>query len=142
MTSRYECTWYDAGHTTILFQVEGNWNWADACEIVETQVAMMDTVDHPVDTIYMMRDPDILKGAYALPSGNTLSQLRRLIMMTHPNEHLVVFVGKNMLLEVLINTVSKVYKLASTTSQYRYVQTIEEALTLVGNPAPEHANPI
>jgi hypothetical protein len=140
MTERYMCQWYDAGHTTILFHVEANWNWTDACEMVEAQIAMMNTVDHPVDTIFMMRDPDILKGAYALPSGNTLSQLRRLILMTHPNEQLVVFVGKNMLLEVLINTVSKVYKLAATTNQYRYVQTFDEALALVGNPAPEHAN--
>jgi hypothetical protein len=47
----------------------------------------------------------------------------------HPNDELIFFIGASTLVSSLVNIAGQVYKMRDIISQFRFVYSIEEALT-------------
>jgi hypothetical protein len=123
----YRCYWHDENKKQVLvFEALSRWTWEDAVEIVELQGTQMQTVPHKVHTIFQFE-----RNVNWMPQGSAFSNLKRLMGMVHPNEDLIIFVGKNLLLEIFIRAVGNVYKFANHMNRYHFVHTMEEALALI-----------
>src|SRR5215213_9729428 len=110
----YRCYWYDETHKNVLvFELLSRWSWDDALEIVQLQGEEMARLPHKVHTIFHFE-----RNVSWVPQGAAFSNLKQLMGMVYPNEDLVIFVGKNLLLEMFIRSVGSVYKLTNQMSRY------------------------
>ncbi len=117
----YSIKWDNEEKTIILFEIEPQWEWDKLHEMVKEQVAMMATVNHPVHTIIYTQGENIV-----VPT-NALSNFRRLINLTHPNEDGVVIVGGPTLVQTLFSMLNKIYGVRDVIDRFMFVSTMEEA---------------
>jgi hypothetical protein len=117
------CTirWDDPEQTILLCEIDDPWTWEEFTSTVKQQIAMMETVDHRVHTIFHIKSPRLNI------HGGAISHLKRLMEMTHPNEDQHLIVGAPGLIRSLISTLHKVYGLRQLVESYRFVATLDEA---------------
>ncbi len=125
--SNYTIRWYDEEQTIILIDIVKTWNWEDAYEGIRQQVAMTETVEHPVHGVFHFHDVP------TVPRGFGLTHIARLMKMRAPNEALTIFVGTHTLLQMLINAITSVYGMADITTKYHFVATLDEAFAIIAN---------
>lgn len=120
-------SWYNPEQSILLIEVSGQaQSWDDLIKIVQTQQLWFDTIDHKAHSIFDMRTANP-----RVPRGNTLMSMKKLMEYSHHNEDLTVLLGKYMILRPLIEIVDRAYRMASYTSRYRYVDTMEQALDAI-----------
>ena len=119
----YTCEWYDDEKTiVVLTALISNWTWEEAQEAIEAQVALAETVEHPVHVVlYFKESPTV-------PVAGAFQHLQKLMQLKAKNEDLSVFVNINRMMTSLLSTIGKVYKLRELVAQYRFVTTLDEAI--------------
>ncbi len=125
-TSATRLYWHDEEQTVLINEVFEAWTYEIAKEAV---VAVNDTIrahDKQISTLHLFNS-----SAMAVPKGMTVSNIRNLMLEDPPNEELVIFVNAPLFLQVLIGTVSSVYRLRSLFPKYQYCKTIDEALDII-----------
>lgn len=119
--------WQDDEHTVLLCEIKKRWSWESAHDSVTLMNDECGKVTHGVYTVYHYLDniPLLPKG------GSAIANIRQLMAVESPNDELYLFVGRNLFLSQLINIASKTYGLRDVVARFRFVNTIEEALTLI-----------
>jgi hypothetical protein len=114
--------WYDDAQTILVCDVRDSWTWEEAYKIVDSQVAHLQSVNHPVHTIFW------LHGIPVIPAdGMELPNLRKLMSRRQPNAQLTIFIGINRFGEMLAGMMNKVYGMQGQLAHYRFVSSIEQA---------------
>jgi hypothetical protein len=121
----YTLRWYDEEQTIILIDIVKTWTWEDAYAAIKQQVAMTESVAHPVHAIFHFHNVP------AVPRKFGLTHIAKLMKTRAPNEELAVFVGTHALLQMLINALSNVYGMGEITAKYHFVATLDEALDII-----------
>ena len=123
MDKKYTCDWYNEEKTIILVRsLERSWGWDEATEAIHDQIALAESVDHPVNIIFHFEERP------AMPVEGALKTLEKLMSMRAKNEALSVFVNINVIFKTLLNNAGKIYRFGDLLAMYRFVDTIEEAL--------------
>lgn len=124
----YTCEWHNEEKTIVVVtSLISDWTWDDAKEAIEAQVALTETVEHPVHVVlYFKERPNI-------PVTGAFQHLQKLMKLQAKNEDLSIFININRTLTTLLNTIGKIYKLRDLVAQYRFVSTMEEALEEIAN---------
>lgn len=78
--------WLNEQSCTIVISIVKQWSWEDIFSAIERCHAMMDSVSHPVCTIF-----DVSQSA-TWPT-NPFKNLQKANEMTHPRSHIVTIVG-------------------------------------------------
>ncbi len=119
--------WQDDAHTVLLCEIKKRWSWESAHDAVKLMNDECGTVPHGVYTVYHYLDniPLLPKG------GSAIANIRQLMAVESPNDELYLFVGRNLFLSQLINIASKTYGLREVVARFRFVNTLEEALTII-----------
>lgn len=121
--------WGNVEKTIIQIDMNVGWQWDDLYATFTPYLEMMNSVDHRVSLIFNVKEENIRE--------NALSNLSRLIRMTHPREDKTVIVGHIPLITPFLDILSKVYGLKALLQNYRTAKTLEEAYTMLGSqPAP------
>ncbi len=117
--------WANDGHTIILEMFEPAWTWEEFIAVSDTEKAMMDTVDHPVDIIADARHT-------VLPMG-ALVNMRRILETSashnHPNGGMYVIVGANRLLRTFVDIYQRTF--SNHGAAIFLAETLEEAYDLI-----------
>lgn len=115
-------TWHSS--TVILYTLQGKWTWDQMYSGIDTCYEMMDSVSHPVATIFDARE------ANGLPP-NALTNLRNLNRRRHVNSGKVVVIGLSAFHRVILNTFAKLYGFSNPNGvQFVESLTAAEALLL------------
>lgn len=131
----YTVDWYDERKTICLItSLQSNWTWDDAIAVVEEQVTLTETVEHPVHVIFHF--PQQIN----IPRRGAFQTLPRLMENRAKNEDLGVFVGFHTLLSMLLTTAGKVYGLRNLVEKYRFVKTLDDAFAEIERYERERAN--
>ncbi len=113
---------WDNEDKTVLYQViEGHWSWNDVYPILEQINSMMEEIDHKVTLIINMQNSSMI------PKG-TLLNIVKLRVETHPNVNRVIMVGARNFVQLLYNTLSRLY--GQRGYSFTMVATLEEARTM------------
>ncbi len=116
---------WDNEDKTALYQViEGRWSWDEIYPILEQINGMMEEIDHKVTLII-----DVQKGSM-VPKG-ALRHIGRLRVETHPGVNRVIMVGARTLVQLLYDTISKLY--GQQGYNFAMVSTLEEARTMAAS---------
>ncbi|MEO8609146.1 MAG: hypothetical protein ABI690_14750 [Chloroflexota bacterium] len=115
--------WDDVAQRTIRYDFDEQWTWEDFFNAKKQAYGMIDTVARKVAVI--MAAP----GNMALPP-NMLTHGLSALRNKHPNTLIVVFVITNSFLRTMLTTMSKVSRVAESST--RVVSTLEEARSLTG----------
>lgn len=97
--------WDNEQKTVVHVHIAGRWTWEEMEAAVNRVIALLDTVDHKVDSIFNA------SGAGPIPP-NAFTYLGKMNRVTHPNQASVAVVGLTPMARTLMNTFSKVYGLA------------------------------
>jgi hypothetical protein len=84
--------WDNPDKTLIILEFNSQWTWDDLYRVTDEMHGMLDTVDHPVDTI------TILTRSQRLPGG-FVGHASRLTSKRHRNSRIGVIVGANKLVK-------------------------------------------
>lgn len=113
--------WDDETKTILRYDFIGNWTWNEFYAASAEFHAQLDSVDHKVDTIINLTD------SAGMP-GNVLSQAYSAFQNQHPNDTgLNVIVSKGMLIQILVNTFSRVYSNFTENFEIHLVFSLEDA---------------
>lgn len=111
----------DETKTILRYDFIGNWTWNEFYAASAEFHAELDRVNHKVDTIIN------LTGSTGMP-GNVLSHAYSAFQNQHPNDTgLNVIVSKGMLIQILVNTFSRVYSNFTENFEIHLVSSLEEA---------------
>jgi len=121
---KFRVSWFDADRTIIVLEISSAWTWEEAFEILPLMAQHIERQPHGVYTVFYYH----VSSANLLPRGSALTNLRRLVEMSPPNERMVLYVRQDTLTRQLITLLSKVYGLASILRKHHFVATWEEAL--------------
>jgi hypothetical protein len=133
---KYTISWYDAEQTILLCDVTERWSWQETHAIIQQMNDWVSTVQHGVYTIFHLQHKATL-----LPQGRiAMSDVRRIIDTQHPNDELIFFIGASTLVTSLVNIAGQVYKMRDIISQFRFVYSMEEALTEIAQHKVEKAS--
>lgn len=134
MNTEVVVRWHNNKQTIIYATVPTEWTWQDACEMIERVYQLQETVNHPTDIIYDLRNINPLPKAAIL-------NIRRMMNSEHPNDRLNVILTRDtflrQMLELVVRTFAhdrkKYAKLHFTTSIDKALEAIRsrEALSAV-----------
>ena len=117
--------WDDNEKSVIRCEFDAIWTWNDVFAMNRTIEALMDTVQHPVNVMIIMRGKNF-------PQSGTLTYTKHLFVHEHVNYgRQVVFVGGTILIKTFERIIRKAYVKAMSTVHSEYVDTIESARTLL-----------
>ncbi len=119
-------SWANDQRTVIYYAVEGRWSWNELYAVINHAHALMDGVNHRVDSIIDLRK------SLGVPGG-PMWHGRRLASNRHPNTGRMVFVGAPPFLSTLFDTMRRIYPEA--VARVMFAETPEEAQALL-EPAP------
>lgn len=94
--------WHDDHKTVILYTVSDPWTWDEMYKGIDDCYAMMETVQHSVDTIFDIRESNGLP-----PSA--LANIRTLNRRRHENSRHVVVIGLRAFHRSILNTFARLY---------------------------------
>lgn len=117
--------WHNSERTILYVKFPVKWSWKEVYAVVKQAMKHMEEVDHLVDTIYDVGD------TRSLPMG-TLSDLPRIINITHPNERLVVIISQSTFIKMMVD-MAMLFAPNKETFTYRYADSVEHALTIIEN---------
>ena len=133
---KYTISWYDAEQTILLCDVTERWSWEETHAIIKQMNDWVSTVQHGVYTIFHFQ-----RNAAMLPQGRTaMSDVRRIMDTQHPNDELIFFIGASALVTSLVNIAGQVYKMRDIISRFRFVYSMEEALTEIAQHKAEKSS--
>jgi hypothetical protein len=109
--------WDDTEKTILVVSFEGRWTWDEYEQMRGTALAMMDSVDHPIDIVYdgptrILAPPDFV------------TRIRQQYLTPHRNLRLRIFVGTDEYFQLLWNTFTDV---AAPELGARFAETLEDA---------------
>ena len=123
--------WADDSKTCIVLTYGKGWVWDDFFAASPVVAEMLDSIDHPADTLHDVRNTTIPQ--------NVISQFpkftRGSVSLKHPNAGRAVFVGVSMYLKILAQMFQKLY--AELGRKVFLVNTIEEAFQLLADQQSE-----
>jgi hypothetical protein len=131
---KYRIRWYDPEKTILLCEVMERWSWEETHSVIQKMNDTCSTVQHGVYSIFHFQ-----KNASLLPQGKTaIGDVRKLIETEHPNDQLIIFIGASTLVTSLVNIAGQVYGMRNIIARFRFVYSLEEALTAVGQHKAEN----
>ena len=116
--------WDNTEKTIMRFDYTGDWTWDDFDAVEPDLQAMMDSVDHQVDTIVVLETSSVPLGALA-----RFSTIVNSPSFTHPNAGLTVVVGASGLARALADIFGKAHK--QTAAKIAMASTLEEAYAII-----------
>ena len=125
--------WQDETRTVIRYRCASAWDWPDLHQAVKDSISLMDSVDHAVHQVIDL-------GAYnQLPKGNALGQFRLVmkVSMEHPNSGHVIMTNPNAFGRALAGTFMRIYSRDEIASRFHFVETLEDAQTLLAERIPK-----
>jgi hypothetical protein len=131
----HQTSWLDDDQTIIRLEVSGKWSWQDAVEVVMRVNTIIAATSHDLYTIIQFRNRGFL------PEAGSIGPLRRLIDVNNPNEKLIILINAGDFITKLCALISKTYGLMAIFGKFRFVQTLDEALTLIATHKREQLNP-
>ncbi len=114
-------TWDNEAKTVIRFDFDTTWTWSDFSAAIMEGRALMKTVSHNVHSLLN------LPSGMAMPGGNALSNLQRIIRTMPPNMGISVIANGSSLVNALANIVTRVYR----AQQFITVNSLEAARALL-----------
>jgi len=120
--------WHNNEKDILVFTLTDLFTWDEAIALMElmneTMLARQPTL---VDSVYYFE-----KRNMPLPNTSMLRNLVRIMKMTCPNERLIV-VANHTSIRGIIQAASVAYGILAITSDYRYADTLPEAITIIEN---------
>lgn len=120
--AKVRVAWDNEEKTAILWRFSGRWTWEDYYAAKRDVIAMMESVEHKVDSIVDLRQTAFI------PSGG-LSQARALAMKPHPNEGITVMLSSSLFMKTTMSTLGRLYSHIAT--HYRMADDLDEARALL-----------
>lgn len=117
-------TWDDKSQTVLRYILTGTWTWAEFRLGVDEAVALINSVDHPVDVILDLRNSE------SLPLDNPFPTLKYMVSVVPPNASQTAFiiVGGQSLMVALVNSLQKIYP---TDNKIAFVPTVQAARKII-----------
>jgi len=94
--------WHNNEQNIIYATVPTEWTWEDAYVMIERIYQLQETVNHPTDLIYDMRNINPLPKS-AIPN------LRRRLNSEHPNDRLNIIVTRDTFLRQMLELVVRTF---------------------------------
>jgi hypothetical protein len=116
--------WDNPEKTTLRYQFEGHWTWAEFRAALNQVIATLDTAEHSID---MIADMTASKG---IPPG-VFTHVQQVAEMAHPKAGLTVFVGMGMLLEAFANAFQRIYPKSAAKYKFAFAHTLDDARGLL-----------
>jgi len=124
-------SWDDIFKTIIRCEFDTTWTWDDVFATNRDIIEMLNSVDHPVCVINVMR-------GQAFPKSGTLIHTKHLFVHIHPNyANHVVFVGRTALIKTFEQIIRKAYAQSMSNIKSAYADSLDEARRLI--PPDVHA---
>ena len=115
--------WLDQDKTILYLRLQGKLKAEDFFDSDDKTIAMLDSVDHPVDLIVDYTGQHFFTPDYVQTSDQ--------MTLIHKNMRLVIFLGNKLAWE-LFDLYSRRYDKALSFS-YTYAQTLEQALEIIND---------
>jgi hypothetical protein len=119
-------SWLDDTKTAILctYNQEG-WTWEDFFAALQTQKAMIETVDHPKVHIIV----DVRKSTWLPKGGSLLTGMKKMSNERHPRQGQTIIVGSRGMVAAIAGTVAKL--MASSRVEMHFASKMEEVPALL-----------
>lgn len=117
--------WDNSSHSIICCDFAKTWTWNDVFAMNKQIENMMDSVDHPVQVVIIMKGKKF-------PNSGTLTYTKHLFIHNHPNyANHVIFVGGNDLIKTFERIIRRAYVQAMNPIYSDYVDTLDDARHLL-----------
>lgn len=123
--SAHEINWYNDEKTAILWETRDLVNWSTFYQYLEEMYAMLDTVDHPVDIIYVMRNRQ-----FKFPR-NIIANIRKIAARIHRNERWKIIVGSPPYIRSMFTIACNSYP--HLAAEWVFVDTLDDADSFLGH---------
>ncbi len=133
----FSISWYDSTHKIVLAHIHKRWNWTDADRLFSKMDEIFLGFTHDAYSIYAF-DP----GANIFPEGKSaLQNMRKHLAIDPENLRLVVVVNSGMIVETILQVVFNAYRMLDTSSKFRFVRTLNQALQEIEQYEIKHPYP-
>lgn len=130
----YVLGWNDAEHSILQLAVLSEWTWDEAYRAIGKMNEVVAATSYDIYTVFHFSNRHL-----TLPrSGLSIPNIRALISKDHPNEKLIFLVNSNPMIEMLMRTASKIYFLHTAFAKYRFVPSLDQALTEINQYRAAH----
>jgi len=128
-TQHYKIYWYDDEQTILMGEAYTGWTWTSANEGVAFINATLEEPSKTHDTYVIIH---LTTDAQLMPRNqSTFMALRNLIQEDPKHEQLTIYITGASVLNTLMKIVAQLYRIGDKTTNYRFVQSIDEALRIV-----------
>lgn len=119
-----DVTWLDDDQTVIYMKYDGNWTWDENIQVNKDLAEILAPKTFIVPIILDVTN------SHLLPK-NALSAIRKSVAIELPNEGVKYVIGASMFVKRMFQLVKQVSR--STFEEYVFVNSIDEALSLIYN---------
>lgn len=130
----FSISWYDPDHKIVLAHIHTHWNWDDADKLFSKMDEIFLSFTHDAYSVYVFDH-----GANIFPEGKSaLQNMRKHLAVDPPNLRLVLVVNSGKVVETILQIVFSAYRLLDTSSKFRFVRTLGQALQAIAEYEAQH----
>lgn len=114
--------WGDEEQTIVVYEMSKDWSWSEFYPVLDTALAMENSVTHRVDVIVK------LPHHFRLPA-NTLTNVKSAAHARPENLHLVMIISQQSLITAIYEVAKRVTNIIK--ENFQVVPTYEDALAII-----------